>query len=105
MDFELIKKIDELIEIFENSNEIKDIDRLKKEIYNNQELKEKINKFNKLKDNPYSTEIVNIRRDILSIEEVKKYKELENEILLLTMAINKKLNGLTAKKGCNHENN
>lgn len=105
MNYELINKIDELIEIFENSNEIKEITKLKEEIYSNQELKEKIKKFNKLKDNPYSSELITIKKDILSISEVKRYKELENNLLILTFEINKKLNGLISKKGCSHENN
>lgn len=105
MDYKLINKIDELIEIFENSNEIKEITKLKEEIYLNQELKEKIEKFNKLKENPYSSELINIKKDILSINEVKKYKEIENNLLILTFEINKKLNILTSKKGCSHENN
>jgi len=105
MDLELIKKIDELIDIFKNSNEIKEIEELKKVIYQDKDLKEKINKFNKLKDNPYSNELIDIKKDILEIKEVKRYKEIENELLLLTFEINKKLNNLINKKRCNHENN
>lgn len=105
MNIELIKKIDELIELFENSNEIKEIEALKKEIYEDKILKEKLDKFNRIKDNPYSSELVTIKKEILDIKEVKRYKKLENDLLLLTFEINKRLNNLITKKRCNHENN
>ena len=105
MNIDLIKKLDELINIFETSDEIKEIVELKKEIYEDKDLKGKIDKFNRLKENPYSSELVSIKKEILNISEVKRYKELENELLLLTFEINKKLNGLINKKRCNHENN
>ena len=105
MNFDLIVKLDELINIFENSDEIKELVSLKKEIYEDIYLKDKIDKFNRLKDNPYSNELISIKKEILDISDVKRYKELENELLLLTFEINKKLNSLINKKRCNHENN
>ena len=47
----------------------------------------------------------NLKKEILNIEIIKEYKTLENELLLLTFAINQKLNTLTNNKRCNHENN
>jgi cell fate (sporulation/competence/biofilm development) regulator YlbF (YheA/YmcA/DUF963 family) len=105
MDIELINKIDELLNIFEESKEIKNLSLLKKNIYNNLYIKNKINYFNKIKDNPYSSEVISLRKELLNNEEIKEYKQLENELLLITMAINKKLNNLVKKEGCKHENN
>ena len=105
MDIELINKIDELIDIFNNSDEIKRIKTLKENIYKNEKLKEKIERFNKVKENPYSSEYISLKREILEDEEVKEFKLLENELLLLTLSINQKLNTLTKNKRCNNENN
>ena len=105
MDLELINKLDELIAIFENSQELKKIEKLKKEIYNDPKIKEKLERFNSLKNNIYSNEYLNLKKEILNIEIIKEYKTLENELLLLTFAINQKLNTLTNNKRCNHENN
>lgn len=105
MDIELINKIDELLNVFEESKEIKKLSLLKENIYNNLYIKDKINHFNKIKDNPYSSEVINLRKELLNNEEIKEYKQIENELLLITMAINKKLKKLVKKEGCKHENN
>jgi cell fate (sporulation/competence/biofilm development) regulator YlbF (YheA/YmcA/DUF963 family) len=105
MDINLINKLDELINIFENSDELKELSKLKKDILSDLEIQEKINRFNVIKDNIYSSEVIEIRKDLLENKKIKRYKELENNLLLLTMSINKKLNTLINKKGCNNENN
>ena len=105
MDIELINKIDDLINIFDTSKELKKLKELKDKIYQNQELKQKLERFNKIKDNSYSNEYITLKKEILNISEIKEYKMIENELLLLTLSINQKLNTLTRKKGCNHENN
>jgi len=105
MDLELIKKVDQLLDIFENSDEFKRITELKNKIYNDAEIKNKLEKFNSLKNNPYSTDYIALKKEILNIDFIKEYKELENNLLLLTFSINKKLKSLVNNKGCNHENN
>lgn len=105
MDLNLINKLDELINIFDNSEEIKRITDLKQEIYQDIDIKKKIDRFNLLKDNPYSTELIDIRKELLNNSKIKEYKSIENELLLLTFSINQKLNSLINEKGCNHENN
>lgn len=105
MDIELINKLDELIDIFNDSDEVKRIKVLKEKIYKNEKLKEKIERFNKVKENPYSNEFISLKKEILEDEEVKEFKLLENELLLLTLSINQKLNTLTKNKRCNNENN
>lgn len=105
MDIELIEKINELLAIFENSDEIKKMEILKKEIFKNKKIKEKLDKYNKIKDNVYSSELINLKKEILDIEEIKEYKKLENDLLLLTFSINQKMNRLVNAKGCKNENN
>lgn len=100
MDNNLIIKIDELINIFEESNEIKRLIELKENIYKDETIKKDINTFNNIKDNPYNSELVEIRKKLLNNPDIKEYKQIENELLLITLSINKKLNSLTDKKGC-----
>ena len=100
MDINLIKKLDEVINIFENSYTIKRLEDLKKQIYQEQDIRIKINRFNQIKDNIYSQELVTIRQELLENKLIKEYKQLENELFLLTLNINKKLNSLIDKKGC-----
>jgi len=105
MDIELIDKIDELIKIFENSKEIKKLLELKEKIYKNKVIKEKIDKFNTVKNNPYSNEYITLKKELIEMDLIKEYKLIENNLLLLTLAINKKLSSLISKKGCSNENN
>ena len=105
MDLELIKKLDELITIFENSEEIKKLQRLKKEIYDNNQLKEKMDRFNKVRDNIYDEEYIKLKKEILNIDTVKEYKKIENDLYLLTLAINRKLKSLISSRDDCNENN
>ena len=105
MDLELIKKLDELITIFENSEEIKKLQKLKKEIYDNNQLKEKMEKFNKVRDNIYDEEYLKLKKEILNIDMVKEYKKIENDLYLLTLAINRELKSLISSRDDCNENN
>lgn len=95
MDLELIGKIDDLIKTLDDSLEFKKLLALKKKIYENKDLKIKLIEFNKIKDNIYDKKYVSLKKEILTISEVKEYKHLENELYLLVMAINNKLKLLT----------
>lgn len=95
MDLELIEKIDDLIKTLDDSLEFKKILDLKKKIYENEDLKIKLMEFNKIKDNVYDKKYVSLKKEILTIPEVKEYKHLENGLYLLVMAINNKLKLLT----------
>ena len=95
MDLELIEKIDDLIETLDDSLEFKKLLDLKKKIYENDDLKIKLMEFNKIKDNVYDKKYVSLKKEILTIPEVKEYKHLENELYLLVMTINNKLKLLT----------
>ena len=103
MDLVLIKKLDELINIFDNSSTIKRVDELKKEIYSDRELKEKISIFNNT--DQYSSKFLDLKTEIMNDSKIKEFKKYESEIILLTLIINKKLKTLTNNKRCFHENN
>ena len=103
MDLELIKKVDELLDIFNQNNTIKRIDELKKEIYSDKELKNKLTIFKN--SDQYSSNYIELKRDIMNNPKIKEFKKYESDIILLTLSINKKLNSLTRKKGCFYENN
>lgn len=103
MDLVLIKKLDELINIFDNSSIIKRVDELKKEIYSDRELKEKISIFNNT--DQYSSKFLDLKTEIMNDSKIKEFKKYESEIILLTLIINKKLKTLTNNKRCFHENN
>jgi len=105
MEINLINKVDELINIFENSYIIQRIQDLKQKMHEDQDIKYKIERFNQLKDNVHNEELITIRQELLKNPLIKEYKQLENELLLLTFKVNEKLNTLTNKKGCLRENN
>ena len=102
MDIELIKKIDELIEIFNNSFLINRVEELKNEIYSDLELKNQLTAFNNT--NQYSTNYIKLKTEIMNNPKIKEFKKYESELILLTLSINKKLKTLT-KRRCIHENN
>ena len=100
MDLELIKILNELLDEFDKSSLIKDIVRIKKEIYSDVELKELFDQYKTI-DNIYSSELIELKRKISSNEKIKKFRVLQNELNLLIIEINKRLNTLTDRKRCN----
>lgn len=105
MDIELITKVDELLTIFDNSEEFKKLLFLKEQIYKDQDLAKLIKKFQKIKDNPRDINYVKYKSEILENSNVKEYKKIENDLFLLTIKINKKMQELTSKKRCHHAHN
>lgn len=92
---EIYDKLDEVknslnhLEIFDKLNE--SLEKIKL----NDELINKIKKYNERKDE-------NLRLDIYQYEEIKEYKNLENEVNLLILQINQKLKKIKDVGGCNH---
>ena len=99
MDLELIKIFNELIDLFDTSSLIKEINELKKEIYDDIELKELFAKYKSI-DNNYNNEIIDLKRKISSNAKIKRFRLLQNELNLLIMEINKRLASLTNEKRC-----
>jgi len=91
---ELIVKIDELINIFDHSQIIKDITELKKEIYNDKNLKMQLNSFHQLDTNIYNSQYIELKRSISNNPKVSEFKQKENELYFLTLEISKRLQEL-----------
>ena len=95
---ELIEKIEELKKELDQLEVFDELKLLQKQIYCNSELVDKIKKYN---------ETINqsLRLDIYQYDEMKQYKKIENEINLIILEINQRLNLITDKRGCHHASN
>lgn len=93
-------KLDEIIELFNSSQEIKRLEELKNKIKEDKEIEESRKSLLEI-ENQYSKEYIEKRVRFFSSPLVEEYKSLENELMFLTMEINQKLgNLLPEKKGC-----
>lgn len=104
MQEELNIKLTELEHLIKNSSTYNETKDLKEKLLKNTDL---LNEINNLKNNEniYSNSYKNKKIKLYENEDYKHYQHLENELYLLTLEINKKLNTLTKKGSCNHENN
>jgi len=93
MNSEIIEKIDEIINLLKESNEIKEFSELKEKIYNNKELLEKIDELKK-DENTYSQMYINKKKEIIELDDFKQYKAKEKELYMLVQSINIKLKSL-----------
>jgi len=93
----VIEKTKNLIEVFEESDLIKNLDHYKKIVLDNQELLELINKYNTSNDD---YEKVSLKVKINSYEEYKEYMKYYNELFYYVMDINKRFKKYTDVRGC-----
>ena len=93
----VIEKTKELINTFENSDLIKNLDHYKKIVLDNQELLELINKYNTSNDD---YEKVSLKVKINSYKEYKEYMKYYNELFYYVMDINKRFKKYTDVRGC-----
>lgn len=93
----VIEKTKNLIEVFEESDLIKNLDHYKKIVLDNQELLELINKYNTSNDD---YEKVSLKVKINSYKEYKEYMKYYNELFYYVMDINKKFKKYTDVRGC-----
>ena len=96
---EVNDKLIELIDLIDNNPKILRLKYLKDKIYEDNEIKESLEKFRSL-DNQYCDEYVKLKKQILDNSLVKEYKILENELYFCVLEINKKLNTLLDRKKC-----
>ena len=96
-------KVDELINILNNDSRIKRLYELKVELNNDKSLMSKIESLKIL--DQYSTEYKDIKLDLFKNPKFVEYKELENEINILILEINQKLEILTDERSCHHAGN
>ena len=100
----LFEKLDELCSAIDNDEKVNELLELKKQIYEDSELKEKLSKYRN-SSNQYDTNFINLKSDIINNHLIKRYRKIENELYFLVLEINRKLNFLIDKKGCSNENN
>lgn len=93
----VIEKTKNLIEVFEKSDLIKNLDHYKKIVLDNQELLELINKYNTSNDD---YEKVSLKVKINSYKEYKEYMKYYNELFYYVMDINKRFKKYTDVRGC-----
>ena len=93
----VIEKTKNLIEVFEESDLIKNLDHYKKIVLDNQELLELINKYNTSNDD---YEKVSLKVKINSYKEYKEYMKHYNELFYYVMDINKRFKKYTDVRGC-----
>lgn len=93
----IIEKTKALINAFEDSDLIKNLDHYKMIVINNQELLELINKYNNSNDD---YEKVSLKIKINSYEEYKEYMKYYNELFYYVMDINKRFKKYTDVRGC-----
>ena len=93
----VIEKTKNLIEVFEESDLIKNLNQYKKIVLDNQELLELINKYNTSNDD---YEKVSLKVKINSYKEYKEYMKYYNELFYYVMDINKRFKKYTDVRGC-----
>lgn len=92
---ELYQMIDNLKNSLDNESCINDLVISISKIKDNEELVDKIKKYN----TNYSEEL---REEIFSYEEIVSYKRLETEVNFLILEIRKELKKIVGKGGCVH---
>ena len=104
---ELVIKINELIDLLDNSAVIREMMKYKELINHNPKLIELLNKFALAKEdylvnpcNETQNELKIAKTNLYHNNIVKKYKLRENELFYLVLFINKELNKLTRHPLC-----
>ena len=97
----MMNKVFKIIDDIEKSDIKKRLDSIKKEIQSNEDIKKLIKDFNEKKElyEKYflKDDFIAAKSKLLSNSIVREYINIQNEINLLSMEINKKLNDI--KKG------
>lgn len=93
----VIEKTKELINAFENSDLIKNLDYNKQKVLDNKTLLELIMKYHKIDDD---YEKISLKLKINSYEEYKEYMKYYNELFYYVMDINKRFKKYTDVRGC-----
>ena len=100
----MIDKVYEIIGDIEKSNLKKNLDNIKNKIENDKEIKKLIKDFNEKKSlfENYNVkeDFIKSKTNLLKNEVISEYIKLQNEINLITMHINKRINNLTRNTTC-----
>ena len=98
----IIEKTKELINSFEKSDLIKNLDHYKGKVLINKELLELINKYNNTQD---EYEKISLKQKIYKYEEYSNYMKYYNELFYYVLKINNKYKEYTDVRGCKNESN
>ncbi len=90
MENEILDKLYEIIDLLENSEDIKKLKFLKEELFKDEEL---LNKILEIKKQKKDSE--NIKEEVLLNDKLREYRSLENDLYFLIQSINSKLKKLT----------
>lgn len=95
----MLKEVYKVIDSMESSAIVKRLDEIKKNIKNDKEAMELINKFNDAKElySKYNLkdEFLVVKTNLLNNELIKSFVEIQNEINMLALYINSKIDNLT----------
>lgn len=94
---ELLSKVESLKKELDQLEIWKYLDQAKNSIYQNQELMDKIKRYQETLNSQ-------LRLEIYHYDEIRKYKKLENEVNFVIMEMNHKLSILSGVKGYHNEN-
>lgn len=100
MDIKLINLVNELIDELDNSDIIKQITSVKKDIYDDKNLDFLLRKYKKEQLNKYSKEVIDIKEKIISNSKIKTFRTLQYELNCIIQQINVRLTSLTNEKSC-----
>ena len=90
---ELIGKVDNLINVIDNTEQVKDIKNLNEEIMKDEELLSLIKRYQETHDEKLKEQIIN--NELFS-----RYKEKETDLNILILEINSKLKEINNKGKC-----
>lgn len=93
----VIAKTKNLIEVFNSSELIKNLDFYKHKVLSNNEIMDLINKYNSSND---YYEKVSIKRDIYKYDDYSLYMKYYNELFYIVLDINKRFRTYTDERGC-----
>ena len=87
------EETNKILEKLDNTDEIKKIKELNKKINSNQEylllMKDfEENKKKYIENNTYNDELIALRKKLFSIDELKEYLQLQNELRLIFTKVN-----------------
>lgn len=98
-------KVTNIINKLENSDIVENLKQIKKQIKKDDTALLLIKKFNESKElyekYGYSKEFIQDKINLMENKLIKKYLEIQNEINLLTIYINKKIDEITKNTTCN----
>lgn len=95
----MFDKVYDFIDIFNDSDLKKELDNIKEKINNDKGAKDLINRFNNAKEfyekYNYKEEFVKAKKELINNPLIKRYLEIQNEINLLSLKINDRINKIT----------